>query len=131
MKTFLKIDLSELTYDIANCKMLKSSLDGRVGFVKKIIGDRVILDMGEIGERNFSIRTIQRGFIPIHEYEDLVLDYFFSNFFMDMIYTDFGIHLVTKKINDDLSERFPKLTNHFIFVTLKSFRNRLDKRENI
>jgi hypothetical protein len=127
----MKIILSQLDFNLIGCKMLKSSLDGRLAFVKSIKGDRVFLDMGEIGERNFSIQTIKNGFIPIFRYEDLVLNYFFENYFIDVIYTDYGVYKVSEHIYNALIDRFPDLTSHFIYKTLKDFQVRNDKREGL
>ena len=104
-----KIDLTEMII----AKALQSKQDGRMATFKSVEQDgTIVLDMEKLGERKFSQRTVEQGFVDHLDNESLV-DGFVRRHVdrTDLEVSDEKCFDMSCKVYDLMSRRFKDLTN--------------------
>jgi len=124
-------NLSAINVNLLTAKMLQSKLDGRLAIFKRWEGDRVILEMDRLGEKNFSIETINNGFGFILDNESLVKSFFWNTYGPQDLFGEEAILEASSEIYDKLSGRFPDLTNHSIFLILTAILTEINKKSGL
>lgn len=105
MEALKTVELTDLTSDLLIAKMVQSKKDGRLAFIQKINGDRVILDMERIGERNFPIDLVNKNFKFLTTNKEVVKAFFFNNYSVRHLFNPKSLYETAFSIHDRLCDR--------------------------
>lgn len=124
-------NLSAISSNLLMAKMIQSKLDGRLAIVKRIDGDRVHILMADLGEKNFSLRTINEGFVFILDNASLVRTFFASNYPVSALFQEGGVYDTACDMYDRLNARFPDLMHSDIYQMLNTILDEVNKKSGL